>query len=411
MKYKRELNDLMAQRATALEAATTAHDAGNQTDYTSAMEQVTNMNARIQQLQDLIREVDRTPAAPPTPAEATDAMEARVEALRRGDSVTYDAGFVRDCLRSLPTNSTTLASGNLVQPTGVGTNIRGADGAQSSIIDQVTVMDLSGLGAWEEPYVITELSANGQKVKTAAGTLRTASDPTFGIAKLSPYEGNVTAYVDRNISRLSPAAYDAKITSMAMRALRRLVIGLIFNGDGQSSPDFYGIKTAKNKDGDVIYKSVDVTAVDVDLLDKLVYAYGGDEELGGNANLYLNKKDLQTMGGLRGTNEKERLFKIAAAAGNANVGTITDGGLIVPYALGSSLTALSATTQGAAAVQTLLYGDPANFLLGLFGGFSIRIDESYKAGERMLTILGDVMVGGNLIVDKGFVVATVPAKA
>ena len=31
-----------------------------------------------------------------------------------------------------------------------------------------------------------------------------------------------------------------------------------------------------------------------------------------------------------------------------------------------------------------------------------------KAVERMLTILGDAMVGGNLIVDKGFVVATVP---
>ena len=55
----------------------------------------------------------------------------------------------------------------------------------------------------------------------------------------------------------------------------------------------------------------------------------------------------------------------------------------------------------------MLYGDPANYELGMFGDFTVRVDESVKAVERMLTILGDAMIGGNLIVDKGFVVATV----
>lgn len=49
-----------------------------------------------------------------------------------------------------------------------------------------------------------------------------------------------------------------------------------------------------------------------------------------------------------------------------------------------------------------------NYELGLFGDYTVRVDESVKAVERMLTILGDAMVGGNLIVDKGFVVATLP---
>lgn len=407
---RRKLNDLMAQRDTHLTAAQAAFDSNDQGSYTSSMEQVTNLNTEIGRVQDLIREEARYPATPVSPAEQKDAMEARVEALRRGDPITFDANFVRDQLRSLPSNSTTLANGNLVQPTGAGTNIRGAESAQSSIIDQVSVMDLTGLGGWEESYVKAELLANAQKVTTAAGTIRVSSDPTFRVAKLSPYEVNVTSYVDRNIARLSPAAYDAKITSMAMRALRRAVISLIFNGDGQISPDFFGIKTAKNKDGEAIYKTVSVSGVDVNLMDTLVFAYGGDEELGGNAGLYLAKKDLKSLGTLRGTNEKQRLFKIASNPGNANTGTITDGGLIIPYALGSALTALTGAQQGAEAIQTMLYGDPANFLLGLFGGFSIRIDESYKAAERMFTILGDVMVGGNLIVDEGFVVATVPAS-
>lgn len=49
-----------------------------------------------------------------------------------------------------------------------------------------------------------------------------------------------------------------------------------------------------------------------------------------------------------------------------------------------------------------------NYLLGLFGDYTIRVDESYKAQQRLLTILGDAMVGGNVVANKGFVVAKIP---
>ena len=184
---------------------------------------------------------------------------------------------------------------------------------------------------------------------------------------------------------------------------------MIFNGDGQASNnDMYGIKTATNMAGSAIYATLNVNAVDADLLTDLMFAYGGDEELGGNCRLYLNKKDLLALGKLRGTNEKRRLFDIVPDAGNPNTGTIRDGGVIVPYSISSSLTALSESSPGAADIQAMVYGDPMNSELGRVGDYTVRVAESVKAVERMLTILGDAMVGGNLIVDKGFVVATVP---
>lgn len=185
---------------------------------------------------------------------------------------------------------------------------------------------------------------------------------------------------------------------------------MIFNGDGQSTNDMFGVKTAKNMEGSPIYASLDVEAVGPDLLTELMFAYGGDEELGGNCRLYLNKKDLLALGKLRGTNEKRRLFDIVPDAANPNTGTIREGGTIVPYSISSKLTALSASEKGSSAIQTMVYGDPMNYELGLFGPYTVRVDESVKAVERMLTILGDAMVGGNLIVDKGFVVATLPAN-
>ena len=129
--------------------------------------------------------------------------------------------------------------------------------------------------------------------------------------------------------------------------------------------------------------------------------------MGGNARLFLSKKDLQAIGKLRNS-DGDKYYQIVPDPANANIGRIIDGGLIVPYTIGSALTALSQSTAGSTAVQTMVYGDPTNYLLGLFGPYSIRIDESVKAVERMNTILGDVFVGGNLVVTDGFIVATLP---
>ena len=405
---RRDLVDLTTRRTASLEAAEAALAAGNQADYESAMADVSRYNDQIQRIQDLQREQDRQILAAPAPtgAEARDMAEERGAALMRGDAVT----FTVDETRRAVMNSVTLATGTLVEPTGAGSNIRDPLGnVVSSVVDQVYVQNLTGMGSFLEPYVITELDAKVGKPKTMAGTARANStDPTFGVAKIAPYEINVTEFVDRNISRLSPADYYAKIYNMAMRAMRRKLAGLIVNGDGQASPDMYGMKNAKNVAGSDIFASVDIRSIDENLLDALFFSYGSDEAIGQNARLLLNKLDLAAIGKLRNS-DKQRVFKIRPADGNPNIGTIEDGGNIVPYTIVSDLTALSGSTaSSSAAIQTMLYGDPANYELGLFGDYSIRVDESVKAVERMVAILGDAMVGGNLIRHKGMVVATLP---
>ena len=412
---RRKMIDLMQQRAQLVEKAEALLKDGRREEYRAEMDKVAAMNTEIQDLQKLLEEQDRKfMEKPADPAEEKDKAAERGSALMKGQEVKFSVQEVRKALfvPGAVEKSVTLATGTLAQPTGAGTNIRDPLGnGVGAIIDQVYVQDLTGMASYLEPYVISEFDASGADVATAAGTARTASsDPTFGVAKISPYELTTTSYVDRNISRLTPANYYAKTFAMAMRALRRDTVKMIFNGDGQSTNnDMFGIKTAKNVAGSPIFSTLNVTAVDADLLTNLMFAYGGDEELGGNCRLYLNKADLLALGKLRGTNEKRRLFDIVPDAGNPNTGTIREGGTIVPYSIASNLTALSGSSAGSSAIQTMVYGDPMNYELGLFGDYTVRVDESVKAVERMLTILGDAMVGGNLIVDKGFVVATVAA--
>lgn len=399
---RQKLAQLASDRAAKLGEAENALTAGNQEDYKSAMEAVQNMNSEMQSIQDLLKEQDRKAmeAPGPTGAEARDIAGDRGAALMRGDKVDFTVNEVRRAV----TNSVTLATGTLVEPTGAGSNIRDPiGGTVSSIVDQVYVQDLTGMGAFMEPYVISEYEASAGTVESQAGKARTtADDPEFGVAEIKPYEMNVTAFVDRNISRLSPANYYEKIFGMAMRAMRRKLAGFIVNGDGESNPQMYGIKNARNKAGNPIFTTLAVDGVDINLLDNLYFAYGSSTEVGPRARLLLTKQDLKAIGQLRGLNEKRRLVEVVPDAANPNTGTIRDGGVVIPYTLSADLASLSAAD---ASGDTMLYGDPMNYELGLFGPYSVRVDDSVKAVERMTAILGDAFVGGNLIVHKGFVVA------
>ena len=334
------------------------------------------------------------------PAEPT--AEQRAAQIQKEGKMTISATEVRSAIAQ---RSTTIATDTLLKPTKSGTEIHDNLNPVSSIIDQVSVVDATGAAAYEEAYVKAEPTAN----KKEDGKPATDSDAQFRVAKLSPSLINVTSYVSRNIQRVSPLAYEAKIKSLALKALRRKIAELVVNGNDE----VFGIKTAKNTKNEDISKEliVDTATFDADTLSKIVFAYGGNDELGGNARLFLTKADLQAFGAVRGTNEKKAIYEITPDPQNPNIGTIKEGGLIVPYTICSSLTALAGAKKGAAKIQTMLYGDPANFELALFGDYSVEVYKETKAVEGMLTIIGEQMAGGNVIVDGGFVIVTLNATA
>lgn len=404
--------DAMNRRSDLLRQADEAASAGNVEALKDFTAQAAAINPEIAGYQALMDQealfADAHPAAPSR--EAEDKARERIETLKSTGSLSFSVQDVmRDVfgVRNSDGDGTTLATGTLVKPTVVDPNLIDAVGPLSSILDQVTVEDLTGTNGIIEPILMADMAAKSGAVATLAGTARDASDPTFASVAIKPYEVDVTSFVDRNISRLTPVAYEAKIRSIAMRAMRRKAITLIYNGDGQVTPDLYGIKTAVNTAGASMVKTVNVSAIAAGFLDDLVFGYGGDEELAGGARLFLNKKDLQAIGALRNSEDK-RIYEIIPDPANPNTGRITEGGLIVPYTIASDLDDLSTADTND---LTMLYGNPRNYKLGLFGPYTIRIDESVKAVERMNAILGDMFLGGNVIIPDGFVIAKKSAAA
>lgn len=291
-----------------------------------------------------------------------------------------------------------VGSGSIATPTGV-SGITDSHNVVSSIVDQVNVEDCTNMGEYHVGYEKEMTEAGMGTEGSAAGT----NEPVFRIAAIRPFLVNTISYVSRGIRKQSPLNYTEKVEAAALSALRKKVANLILTGNGTTEP--YGIMNAQNteKAPENIYETVDIGVIDENTLRNIVFAYGGDENVGANACLYLNKNDLIAFGDVRGTNEKMAVYEIIPDGNNPNTGIIKDGGLSVPYCINSSL-AVHATAE--ASVKTMAYGDPMNYTCGLFGDYEVRVSEDYKFAEGMLAVMGEVYVGGNVTKDKGFVVVT-----
>lgn len=277
--------------------------------------------------------------------------------------------------------SVLISSGKIATPTEVG-GISEMFNTVSSIVDMVKVTNCEGMGK----YRVAIQTAEATAAKQTEGAAAANSEPTFAYVDIDPETAAVLSYISKQVRKQSPLNYADKVRSSALVALRA-----------------YAAKLITDKivaDADSLTEAVAVSAIGADTLRKIALNYGGDENVVGDAVLFINKKDLVKLGDVRGTQEKKAVYEITPDTSNPNTGIIKDGGLAVKYCLNSNL-----------AEGKLIYGQPKNFELGLFGNYEINVSEDFAIDKLMLTIVGDVELGGAIIKKGGFVVATVGAGA
>ena len=401
--YQKRMAEIEARKAEIAQEIAEADEARTQ----ALDAEVDGLNQELTMLRSKLAVANKVQPLPDGGKPVDADLEARAAEMKHCGKITLTAQEVRRGLVAPIQRATTIATDSLAKPTGVGQNVEGTFNVVSSIVDEVRVMDCEGCGEWSEPYV----SANATAGTRTDGTAATGSDPTFRVAAIKPNLVNVTSYVSKNIEKLTPVNYVAKVQEIALMALRAKVGVLIVNGDGSN---FYGIKTATNTKSEAIYDTLTMAldsskkgVIDEKTLRKIVLSYGGDENVGASARLYLNKSDLIAFGDIRGS-DKKPVYEITPDAGNPNTGIIKDGGLAVPYTINSNLTALAGTAQSSAAVtNTMVYCDPMNYELGLFGDYVIEVSKDYKFAEGLLTVMGEVLAGGNLIKHNGFLVCQI----
>lgn len=315
------------------------------------------------------------------------------EAQARADTFSREhrMSITTDALR----RSLMLSEGNIAQPTRV-SGINPGPTEVSQIVDMVYIVDAEGMGEDSVAYEVPDALTAG--VIKDDGNATTETLKGTQIAKITPVLITTLGYVSRRIQRTTPLNYQSRTVDAALRALRKKVGRLIVAGDpAAETPEITGIlKAAAIQAG----SDLEINAIDATTLRKIALSYGGDDAVEGGGVLLLNKKDLIAFGDVRGTNEKKAVYEIEFSEGSTTTGTIKDGGLAVRFCIDNGLKDLASAAEGTDYVMA--YGKPLAYQLDLFGPYSVEVSRDYKFAEGLLAVMGEAMIGGNVISYNGF---------
>lgn len=257
----------------------------------------------------------------------------------------------------------------------------------SSLIDRVTTKPLIGGESYSKGYVV----GYGTADYTAEGNDYNTTEPTFGYADIN--KTKITAYAEdtEELLKLSAANYDAEVVNGVTIASRKKISREILVGDGTTG-HFVGIFSSN---ATAIDASTDlqISAIDEDTLDNIIFSFGGDEDVEAASTLILNKKDLKAFAVLRDANGK----KVYDIVTNGNTGTINT----IPFIINSACKAISdtATTAGQYAMA---YGPLTNYLVTIFSEMDVQRSTDFKFKAGMIANKSSMFAGGNVVSYNGF---------
>lgn len=282
--------------------------------------------------------------------------------------------------------SITVSSSSVILPQHQSSEITPTFNQVSSLIDRVTHKPLIGGENYKKPYV----KGYGTGDYTAEGSAAASAEPTFGYAEMS--KAKITAYAEdtEEVEKLPAAAYAQEVEKGVRIAIRKKGTREILIGDGTTN-HLMGIFNTP-----VIESSTDleITVINTDTLNKIVFSYGGDEEVEDACVLILNKKDLMAFSQLK-TNDGKNYHKIVS---KGNTGMIDE----VQYIINSACKAISDSNDTSGS-YCMAYGPLSNYELAIFSDVDVKKSTEYKFKEGMIAHRGSVFLGGNVAAHNGFI--------
>lgn len=280
----------------------------------------------------------------------------------------------------------TVASDNVLLPKHQSNDLATVPFRQvSTFYDLTKVRNLQGGESYEAPFT----KSYGTGGLTEEGSAYTEAEPEFETAKINKVK--VTAYAEfsEELERLPNANYEAEIRKGVEIALKKKMAQQQIGGTGESNT-FIGI-TSSNADNKAVLASDDMelSKIDQDTLNKIIFAYGGDEEVEQKGVLVLNKADLLAFSLVK-NDIGDHAYKIDLA--NQTINT-------VPYIINSNLTPLDAASKGQ---YSMIYGIPQYYETAIFSPVEIKKSYDYKFKDGMIAYRASVFAGGNTTAYRGF---------
>lgn len=252
----------------------------------------------------------------------------------------------------------------------------------SNLVTRLGIKALPGGESYRKAYV----KGYGLAGYTGEGDNYTETEPTWDYAEIN--KAKITAYteISEEFEKLAPAMYLTEVqNNLRISLLKKLAIEVL-KGDGASN-HLTGIFSANAKAIEST-KDIEITAIDENTLDDLIYAYGGDEDFSAGV-LILSKADLREFAKVRGS-DKKKVYTID------KVNQTIDG---IPYVINSAITPLAQATAGD---YVMAYGSLPNYELVSFSPVEIMKSYDYKFRQGQIAFKASGFFGGNVTSFNGF---------
>ena len=297
----------------------------------------------------------------------------------------------------LEERSTLVSSGDLLIPKKYKNTIDESFEGVSGLVDRVNSIPLEGGESYSVPF---EISYGEGDYKTENAEYAEV-DPVTDYVETG--RAKITAYseISKEAIKLPNANYQALVVKRVRDSIRKKIGKQAIIGAGTTNT----IKGIYNAATNVMPTStgtadIELADIDIDTLNTIVFAYGGDESVESEQVLILSKKDLEKFAKIK-TNDDKFVYKVTR---NGQTGTIAyaNGGLEVPYIINSACGVLSAETTSNGA-YTLVYGSLSSYEMPIFSALEIEESRDYNFKKGMVAYRGDIIIGGTVSKYNGFV--------
>ncbi len=266
----------------------------------------------------------------------------------------------------------------------------------SALVDRTNSIQLDGGDSYSVSFEKSYGEGDGKNEGEEYADVEPVTDYVdTGRAKITAY-----TEITKELAKLPNANYQALVVKRVRDAIRKKLGKQIITGTGTANT----IKGIYNADEKVLPKSagadIELTNIDEDTLNKIVFAYGGDESIEDEQELVLNKRDIEAFSKIKDASGRF-VYKIARNGQTGKIG-YSQGGVEVPYTINSACKALSDSTTGNGEF-TMVYGALSSYELPIFSPLEIEESRDYQFKKGIIAYRGDVIVGGTVSKYKGFV--------
>lgn len=298
----------------------------------------------------------------------------------------------------LEERASVVSSGDLLIPKKYKNTIDESFEGVSGLVDRLNTVPLEGGESYSVPFEV----AYGEGNYTGEKADYSETDPETDYVETG--RAKITAYseISKEAIKLPNANYQALVIKRVRDSIRKKIGKQAIIGAGTTNT----IKGIYNADVKVMptaeAKTADISLADIDIdtLNTIVFAYGGDESVESEQVLILSKRDLEKFAKVK-TSDDKFVYKVTR---KGQTGTIAyaNGGLEVPYVINSACGSLS-DSKTVAEKYTLVYGSLSSYELPIFSELEIEESKDYNFKKGMVSYRGDVIVGGTVSKYNGFV--------